>query len=58
MDTDPWFEQYLYDTSGPTGWDDERDYAEEDYWRNRCPACDSKHERDEACAQWERDLID
>lgn len=42
MDTDHWFEQYLLE-------DDQRDWAEEDYWRNRCPACESKHGRDEDC---------
>ena len=39
---DAWFEAYLRD-------DQERDYAEEAYWRNRCPACESQHGRDEEC---------
>jgi len=42
VDTDGWFDHIIDD-------DFERDWAEEAYWRDACPECESHHPRNEPC---------
>jgi hypothetical protein len=58
---DAWFEAYLatdeidrddahgYTTAIFNADHSERDYAEEEYWRERCPECESRHDRTMPC---------